>query len=150
MINKKSVAWFGVGFFLFLDRLFKFLSTSVFTTPHTPTSWFGWLPFHNHGAAFGLPVPTHLIVLVSLPIVLYIGWLAVQNRARTGDRQIFYLIFAGASSNLYDRLANGYTNDYLLLITGVFNLADVMILFGLLLYITFHQHNEDRTITASS
>jgi len=142
MLSKKSVAWLGVGFFLLLDRLLKLLSNTVLSTPHTPTSWFGWLPFHNHGAAFGLPVPSYFVILISAPIILFIGWLLVHKETAAGDRLAYALIFAGAASNLYDRIVYGFTNDYLLLITGVFNLADVLIISGLLLYVWDHKHHE--------
>ena len=50
-------------------------------------------------------------------------------------RQImFALIFAGAISNLFDRLSLGYVRDFIDIRLGlVFNLADLMLVAGLIL-----------------
>ena len=44
------------------------------------------------------------------------------------------LVFTGALSNLIDRMVYGYTVDYFLILTGVINLADVMIVAGFVIY----------------
>lgn len=47
----------------------------------------------------------------------------------------YCLILTGALSNFYDRIFYQHTVDYLLVFTGVFNLADVMIVMGGILYL---------------
>jgi len=45
------------------------------------------------------------------------------------------LILNGAVSNLIDRIAYGYVVDYFDFVTGIINIADVMIVVGLGIYL---------------
>lgn len=124
------------GFFI-LDRIFKHLTLSAWRQPALLNRFLGWLPFHNPGVAFGLPLPNTVVVVATLPILaLLIVALQKKLRARAPLGQLCALccLIAGAGSNFLDRLFYHATIDYLLIFTGVFNLADFLIVAGLLWY----------------
>jgi len=95
----------------------------------------------NYNIAFSLPLPAILIiilVILALIFLSYIWWVNLQ----TGDLKILTatsLIIIGALSNLIDRLIFSYVIDYInIFIWPIFNLADVMIVIGIFIYL-FHQ-----------
>lgn len=121
------------GFFVF-DRILKYLSLYYFTAPKLSGLGWGWQPFLNPGVAFGLILPNWLIIPFSVIIILLIIFLIIQcdrilNCAALG------LVLAGAVSNLFDRLYFNQTVDYFSFLNAVFNLADILIVIGLILFI---------------
>ncbi|MDD2656768.1 MAG: signal peptidase II [Patescibacteria group bacterium] len=126
------------GFLFILDQFLKYLAfhNQSFRF-YIIKPWLGWEYFANPGIAFGLPVP-QLFILILTPLILSaltIWWL--KNKNKTNH---FYLgvclIFAGALSNLIDRIVFSITIDYFRVLTSVMNLADITIVMGaiLLLY----------------
>lgn len=119
-------------FFLFTDQLLKYLTRTHQTfSYYLGTKWLGWEYFANKGVAFSIPLPsliTTLITPVIIAILLIVWW---RNRDK---QKLFHfgiaLIIAGAISNFIDRLAFGFTIDYIRILTGVINIADVMIMTG--------------------
>lgn len=127
--------------------------------------WLGWEYFGNTGIAFSLPVPNWLVIIFTPVILLgLIAWLFLSLRGApqgatkqsqgplglVGVRllrrssfaprnDIFVLslclIILGALSNYFDRLFYGLTIDYIRIFTGVINLADLMIIVGVVLII---------------
>lgn len=99
---------------------------------------FGLLQTHavkNYGLAFSLDfgyMPNLIIVIAALGFFMYLYF---ANRGQWGLllRAMFVLIFAGAISNLGDRLYLGYVRDFMDLGLGfTFNLADVFLATGLI------------------
>ncbi|MBI3627110.1 signal peptidase II, partial [Candidatus Uhrbacteria bacterium] len=91
--------------------------------------------YQNAKAAFSLPVPARIVAIVTFIIVV----LLVYKMIHSSSRERFYLLFliVGALSNLYDRIYLGGVVDYFgVSLNGwrssYFNLADVMIVIGLL------------------
>ena len=126
------------GFLFILDQFLKYLAfhNQSFRF-YIIKPWLGWEYFPNPGIAFGLPIP-QLFILILTPLILSslaIWWL--KNKNKTNH---FYLgvclIFAGALSNLIDRIVFSITIDYFRVLTSVMNLADITIVVGaiLLLY----------------
>ncbi|MBI3115060.1 MAG: signal peptidase II [Candidatus Kerfeldbacteria bacterium] len=119
-------AWF-VG-----DRLLKAIAQTA--DPHSLGSWLAFRPTANTGIAFSLPLPAALAtwlmaIAVGLTLVIAVWqWSA-------GRRWFPWLLVAvGGSSNVLDRLRYDAVIDYLSIGSwSVFNLADVLIVFGLLL-----------------
>lgn len=97
-----------------------------------------------------------LLVLVGLAVML---WSLVKNKMSISDLLAYSFILAGGIGNVIDRLthANGHVIDFLFMDfqltsytrTGVFNIADVAIVFGFFIAIygmireriSSHQHS---------
>ena len=123
------------GFFLLLDQFLKYQSTNVWTNKYSVLKYFGWQPFFNRGVAFGFSLPNILTVVLTLIIILFI--LLILKKEYENNVKFFswILILSGSISNLFDRIYYGYVIDYFTIITGIINIADVLIVSGLLLYI---------------
>ena len=132
--NKKMVIVFLVAiFFIALDRLLKILA-SQFSMPLNLVG--SILKFHftpNPYIAFSLPlagIGLNIIIAIIILILVYYYFLLMKtNRDNEGIVLIFIIL--GAISNFIDRLWFGYVVDYFdLKYFTVFNLADVMIVTG--------------------
>jgi signal peptidase II len=122
---------------LILDRALKAVALGL------PTDGRVWLLpralsfelFRNDGIAFSLPFSGPLVWLLSLAVLAVVAWAAVRD-FRGGEAVGFeaYAFFAlGACSNLFDRVAYGFTVDYLIFFgRSAVNLADAMIVAGAL------------------
>jgi len=122
------------GLFL-LDRILKWLSLQD-DTPHLLNKFLGWQPFLNTGIAFSIPVPNIVTVLLSIIILSLVFYLIIAGANRsTFNFFALILIFVGALSNLIDRIWISNTIDYFLIFTSLFNLADVFIVSGFVLYL---------------
>jgi len=94
--------------------------------------------FTNPNIAFGLPLPQMITIILASIILILLGFLWWQSflKKKLWQALAVSLIIIGALSNLLDRLLFGYVIDYLnIFIWPVFNLADVMIVIGVLIYI---------------
>jgi signal peptidase II len=102
----------------------------------------------NNGAFLGLgsnwPLPLKLVFLTSVPLIFLVVLLAMIFKTKEMNLlQIiaFCGIISGGMSNLYDRIFNhGFVVDFMnmgigKLRTGVFNLADMCILFGAIILV---------------
>ncbi|HLC70191.1 MAG TPA: signal peptidase II [Patescibacteria group bacterium] len=128
------------GVFLLIDQLFKYLALNSFDVDYTYRGLIGWKPFLNPGVAFSLPVPQLIVLVFTFPILILLGFTIFRSLLKPKNNPSPYnlavsLIFFGALSNLIDRLLYQHTVDYVLIYTGVFNLADVMIVLGFVIYI---------------
>lgn len=110
---------------------------------HTPgfsfyliNPWLGWEFFLNPGVAFGIPIPGSLMSIVTPPIIIVLSGLfykKYQNpKTIFSELSGLLLIIVGAFSNYLDRLLTHHTIDYLRLFYSVINLADIMIICGLI------------------
>lgn len=137
-MNKKvRLLLFSVsgGLFLLFDQYCKHLAQ---TFPNF--RWYlvprmlGWEYFENPGVAFGVPLPQFLILLYT-PIILVVLFFFYKKKKRPSGLFSFsiILIFFGALSNFIDRILFSLTIDYLRIFTGIFNIADFMILGGAIL-----------------
>lgn len=107
--------------------------------------WLGFELLLNPGVAFGLPVPNWALVIGTpfLLIALALFWWQKNLHPKTLATEVIGLVFiiAGALSNYADRLVRGVTVDYLRVLYSVLNLADLMIVFGLLLVVINHSQS---------
>lgn len=123
------------GFFLLLDQVLKYLArTNSEFSFYFWKPWLGWEYLGNTGVAFSLPVPNWLVVIFT-PIILlglFIWFFKFYKKQKVNCYLLsaICLIVAGAVSNYIDRILFGVTIDYLRILTGVINLADVMIVVG--------------------
>ena len=102
----------------------------------------------NWGIAFDIPFKMHLIVIVSVLIGIALLWVARKNyQAKPAVAFSAVMIVLGALGNMYDRVAYGFTVDYLILFgRSAINISDIVIVAGVvtLLYASrvrgLHQH----------
>lgn len=97
--------------------------------------------FLGFGAALSTELRRHiLVVMVSLLLLGMLLYLLLNERLRTTEIIALTLVFGGGVSNLMDRFWLGVVRDFVVigvgrLRTGVFNLADVAITAGGLLWL---------------
>lgn len=114
------------------DRLLKIFALH---TPHP--QWGGLFQLHrNTGIAFSIPLPD-MVMATGLVVAFIIVCGAVFREIKKSPPHLvpYFLILAGALSNILDRLQYGAVIDYASVpsVGLFFNLADAMILAGILL-----------------
>ncbi|MBI4992644.1 MAG: signal peptidase II [Candidatus Magasanikbacteria bacterium] len=131
------------GIFLLVDQLLKFFARS---NPdfeyYIAGKWLGWEYMANSGIAFSLPFPNWLLVLIT-PLIIFglIIWAIkrvpcnIEHEKWKMEHVSFALIIFGALSNFIDRVLFSATIDYLRILTGVINVADVMIVAGAMMVV---------------
>ena len=130
-----------VSVLLGLDLLLKYLVSSYLTTVNIIDNFFRLTYVLNDGAAFSLfASKTYLLVLIALLCIFFIIYELKNN---LDDRVLsigYSLVIAGLLGNFIDRLTDGYIIDYLSfkileLNFPVFNLADILIVVGIVIVI---------------
>ena len=137
---------------LAIDQISK-VATSIlleFNKPLTVIKDFFYLTLcHNEGAAWGIFSNTKVIILIGTIIALitiyHFVYCFKQNKR---NKLAFGLLLGGLSGNLIDRLLFGYVRDFFdFYIFGydypVFNIADICIVFGVILLIIAVLKGED-------
>jgi len=121
-----------VGCLALCDRLFKMaIEHSYFLEKRLGWRFFGIEQFHNPGVAFGIPIPLWLVL--PLTIFFLIGLFIWTKKANSTKAAIACTaIFLGALSNAFDRVTYGYTIDYLRIANAIINVADLLILGGII------------------
>jgi lipoprotein signal peptidase len=153
-------------FFLLFDQFLKWQSLHNWSEKYLLNKFLGWQPFLNPGVAFGLPLPNIWQILFGLIIISIISYILFKllnddknyslltthslrqykvwiQTLRQGS---LILILAGAVSNLIDRIVYHHTVDYFLILTGIINLADVMIVGGFILFFLLNFELKDSLI----
>lgn len=137
------------GFFLLIDQLLKYFArANPDLTYYLWRPWLGWEYYANTGIAFSLPFPNWLIIILTPFIILglIIWYIKTYKLQVTSYRALaISLIIFGALSNFIDRIFFGATIDYLRILTGVINLADVMIAGGVLLIFIYSKRGYNET-----
>jgi len=144
-INKYSLfnktAWLGAVLLLIVDRALK-MSATIFWQQKPVKLIDGWFLGYNLNKylAFSLPWtgPVLLIVLIIIVIGLIIETIITLRQHRP-DTWGWLLLLTGSVSNLYDRLVYGGVIDYLASWWTFLNLADILIVTGLIILIIKHQ-----------
>ena len=137
---------------LAIDQITK-VATSIileFNQPFQVIKDFFYLTLcHNEGAAWGIFSNTKIIILtgtiIALITIYHFIYCFKQNKRNT---IAFGLLLGGLSGNLIDRLFFGYVRDFIdFYIFGydypVFNIADICIVFGVILLIIAVLKGED-------
>ncbi len=130
-----------VSFLITADRETKWMAVQAFAVNQKVDiipNILGVTLHLNRGAIADIPIPIFVIVCVTVIVLVALVrafWNAIRQKHFLRSAA-FTLIFAGALSNLFDRLSYGYVIDWLLLVDrSVVNLADIAIFFGVLLYL---------------
>lgn len=126
------------GLFLLLDQWLKWQATHAWNNSYLLFPHFGWELFRNTGAAFGLPLGNKPIIFFTVIIMgLVLHLLLKEVKKESADSVLLLawsLILGGAISNLADRLLYSFVIDYFVLGTAIINVADIMIVTGLGIY----------------
>lgn len=97
----------------------------------------------NKNIAWSIPISTAIFYLVWLGIIGGIIFLFLQTKYFR-QKMFLVLIFSGAISNMADRIRFGCVIDYIdLKIFPVFNLADIYITLGIILFISLRFKKEN-------
>lgn len=138
-VKKMTAIYMAVIFFIGLDRFLKVLALSDQGRQFNLIGEILKFEFKaNYHIAFSLPLAGQalavLLILIISALILLALFYWFKNKY---DRLVpLLLIILGASSNLFDRLKYGYVIDYFdLKYFTVFNLADAMIVVGVILLI---------------
>ena len=130
-----SIIWF---FFDFFTKIWA--SGSSFKEFTFIKNFFYFTYQENTGIAFGIPLPK--IIQISLSVIILIGLIYYSIKYFFENNRFLYLklfllgiIFGGAIGNGFDRLFKGYVVDFIYLYPiPVFNIADIGITLGLLIF----------------
>ena len=153
-IKTAGLIAFAAVFFI-IDRALKWLFANLWLRADFKISGdrFGLKLSLNQGVAFGWPVNTRLIIILTclaLFVLVYLAWLNYRQR----NFFVFFawtIVIAGAYSNLLDRLQLGAVVDYFSLqYFSVFNLADVMITLGIAAIILYSFRQNKSMLPPSS
>lgn len=133
-----------------LDQITKVLATSnLMGQPRLSylNDFFMLTYAENDGAFLSLGTDWHptlrLIVLTVIPGIFLVGlmvYLLRSDKLSVLENTAFALIAAGGVGNIIDRILDGYVVDFMVMEafgwhTGVFNVADLYIMFGIGLFI---------------
>ncbi|PIY97065.1 MAG: signal peptidase II [Candidatus Kerfeldbacteria bacterium CG_4_10_14_0_8_um_filter_42_10] len=142
-------------FFLFLaDRFLKWSAISFLGEGQNYVflKFFRIELYLNKGIAFSVPFYLPLIYFVNLSILLILFAFLRKEYLKKNQAAVagLTLIAVGAISNLLDRLIQGAVIDFVnLRILPIFNLADLMIIAGVLVLV-FHMRTLNNYKTLSS
>lgn len=92
-------------------------------------------PFKNYFFAFGLPLPPALIYLVNVTVLAGIGVYLYKHykQFKFSQELAWLLVLTGAISNFGERIILGFVRDYIYIAGGIFNLADLYIIVGVVI-----------------
>ena len=131
---------FLIFFLFFLDVLSKkLLSISLDLNSFLPLTFFLDLAhIHNFGIAFGLfagKLPAWSLIFTGIFVTCTIMYMMVKS-TNTSEKWALTMIVAGAVSNIFDRMINGYVIDFVYLhyreiYWPAFNFADIYISVGI-------------------
>lgn len=138
--NKKAAILIVIAVFLIVaDRALKILALNIFRTdPLILTDWLKLSLVINRNIAFSLPVYGILLTLVLIVLIVGLIWYFVKmfKKQQTVQASLLFFVILGASSNLADRFLYAGVIDYINVEKfTIFNLADAMILIGIILFI---------------
>jgi signal peptidase II len=112
-----------------------------------PDAFFSWYHIYNEGAFLSMGDdwdPTmRLVLLTVLPGILLLGVLVYflrSTKVKALEATVFALIAAGGLGNIIDRITNERVVDFMHMHfgfagTGIFNVADLYITFGVGIYV---------------
>ena len=119
------------GFFLFIDRIFKYVArTSPDFSYYIFRDWIGWSFFKNPGIAFSISIPNFIVIFLTPLVLLFLFIYFLHEKTTQIEKVALIFIISGAISNFIDRVLFQFTIDYIRLYTSIINIADLMIISG--------------------
>ncbi len=144
----QKIYWFLLPAILLVgfDEWVKKIALSSFPDEKTLTDrdLINFAVHKNWGLAFDIPFRHELILLISVVIgyvLIRIAYKYITNHPKISFASILILI--GALGNVYDRVAYGFTVDYIIFFSrSALNLSDLMIILGVILLLLASRRNK--------
>ena len=158
---KKHLNYFLLLLVVVVDQLTKYLARLFLQVDNHIEIGAGHIKLqltHNSGAFLSMGAnwseSARWIVLIGFVILfLFFLWRLMTSSQSTYKQKLCYaIVLGGGTGNLIDRIFAGEVTDFLWLgygklQTGVFNIADMAILFGvLILFLEIHPKNNKKVI----
>lgn len=132
------------------DVVLKYLAYTN-TLPSLHWLFFDVAHFANPGIALSIPLPLPITLTITAFLLSSFLWLAFQKNTVPAARIACISILLGAISNFVDRMITGTTTDYLIFFTrGAINLADVLIVCGIMGCLWYHERADTRATRTNS
>lgn len=98
----------------------------------------------NPGIAFDIPIPLSIVIILSIVISAWLVRVAWKSWNTSLMRSAAALtIVIGALGNMFDRIINNFTTDYIILFAkSAINLSDILIIAGAILLISYTEHKD--------
>lgn len=134
------------GLFLIVDQVLKYIAEQhQNATYYYIKPWLGWEYLKNPGVAFGIPIPSYVVIPLSFIILLMVfRYLSKSEKKTLLSMYALALITSGAISNLIDRVLYSATIDYIRIIHSIINIADILIILGVLLLLSDRREKNKR------
>ena len=125
---------------IILDQIIKIkvisiIDSSIIVIPHILKISY----ISNEGAAFGILSNKIVLIVINILIITIIAILLIKKKQQLLDIQKWgmILVISGGTGNLIDRILRGFVIDYIditeLFDYPVFNLADILIVIGVIM-----------------
>lgn len=148
---KKKISLFTL-IFLTIDTISKLIIDNFFNLNETKviiSNFFSLTKVYNTGASWNI-LAGYRFILIIITLIILILLVLYQKKFQENKRNIlaFSLLYGGIIGNLLDRLIYGYVIDFFdFKIFGynypVFNIADICIVFGIVLLVVAILKKED-------
>ena len=97
---------------------------------------------HNFGIAFGLfagQIPAWFLIFIGIFVTFIIIYMMIKS-TNVSEKWALTMIIAGAASNIFDRIINGYVIDFIYfhykgMYWPAFNFADIYISVGISIFL---------------
>lgn len=117
------------------DIFFEKLSQGSFLLFKDFLGGIGFVNLINKGVIFGILINKNILIIVNFLILFFLCFKVFEFYKTSNIKLciIYFVIFLGGSSNLIDRIFYNGVLDYIkILIWPIFNLADVLIVVGVI------------------
>lgn len=125
--------WFYV--IVLIDQMIKYFVESRELNIPIAGNFFNLIYTQNTGGIYGiLQGRNYLFIILSIEILAVLIFFSYKEKSKNRKKfAIWQFVIAGGVSNVIDRIIRGYVVDFIQLkFFGVFNLADMMIVLGVL------------------
>lgn len=129
-----------IPFLVFIDLFTKYLS-NIYLQDKINVIWnFFYLKFiYNYWIAFSIPITWIILKIITIIIITILVYYYITQEKKKNNKLIdywFILVISWALWNWYERIFNWKVIDFLAINNfSIFNLADVYITLGVLLYL---------------
>lgn len=99
---------------------------------------FSWPIFYNNNFAFSLPLPVPLMFILYFAILATASLYLFKSFSKidSWQRLSWIMILAAGLSNVAERILRGSVTDFIFILNGVFNIADFVIILGVLILLS--------------
>jgi len=139
---KKILQIAGLTFlFLLTDQITKYLIVKYKVFFDIIPGYFSIHEQFNTGAAFSMPIPSIILVIVTTVLIFVSGYLGVKNLnfKKWATMIVASMFLSGAIGNLIDRIRLGAVVDFIdIWFYPVFNLADLFLTVSIFYILLFY------------